>query len=448
MYERVIRRVVMIGVAAVLAAVLAAGMAAMPVIAVGAGEQQYSLSSYTPEQRRSMATEVWADIKLRYSYFEDKGLDWDAIGRKYISLAETAGSDRDFYSAVTEMVRQLRDGHSYVYGYPGPVSGEARGATAVSIALVDGKPTVVAVRPGSSAAALGVLPGMQVTEVDGVPVEAALERLQVVVTASTPWYARAAAAKALLNGALSRAVEVKLVDWAGSGVTVELAREESARSVEPIEGRMLPGNVGYIRLPSFSTGNLGLDSAAEFKTVFDRALEVVRGSAALVIDVRGNGGGDDRLAGACARRLLAAATDFPSFQLRVVALGMGWFTPVLRRSVAPRGLWQYTRPVVLCIDEFVFSSAENFVAGLHDSGRATTVGTTTAGSSGNPVQREVAGFRYQVSRWREYRTTGELIEGGGVPADVAVTPTIEGVRAGRDEVLEKAIEVAAALAGR
>jgi carboxyl-terminal processing protease len=442
------RGAVMTGIATVVAIMLAIGMVAGPAIAAGGMEQQSPEASYSPEQRRSMATKVWEDIKLRYSYFEDKDLDWDGIGQKYISLAETAGSDREFYSAVVEMVRQLHDGHSYVYGYPGPLAGEARGTTALSVAIVDDRPTVVAVRPGSDAETLGVELGMEIAEVGGVPAQVLLERLQSAVTASTPWYARAAAAKALLNGALSQTVEVKLVDGDGRSIVVELAREQSSRSVEPIEGRLLPGGVGYIRLSSFSPGNLGLGSASEFKEAFDCALEAVRGSEVLIIDVRGNGGGDDRLAGACARRLVSSATEFPGYQMRVVTFGKAWFTPLMRRNVVPRGLWQYRGPVVLLIDEFVFSSAEHFVAGLHDSGRAVTVGANTAGSSGNPVQRQAGGFRYQISRWREYRTTGELIEGGGIPADVVVMPTVEGVRAQRDEVLERAIEVARDLVGR
>ena len=423
-----VRRTVFLVVAA---AVLAA--CAFPVACAG---------SYAADERRSIATQIWEDIKLRYSYFHDKGMNWDEVGRVYIGAAEAAESDRQFFAAIAGMVRELRDGHSYVYEYPQPLGG-SHGSPAVELALIEGRPVVVGVAEGSDAEGLGVAVGMEVLRVDGMDAGQLLWELEGGVTASTPWSARAIAARALLAGPLDQDVEVELGDGGGSVLRVRLARRSGTRrKVDPIGAAVLDGNIGYIRLASFSFGVLGLGSAKEFRKAFDAAMEVVRGCRALIIDVRGNGGGDDRLAGACAGRLLSEATDFPRFQFRVVTLGKGWFTPVFRRSVAPRGLWQFRGPMVLCIDEQVFSSAEHFVAGLHDSGRAVTVGQTTAGSSGNPVSREVAGFKYQISRWREYRTTGELIEGRGVPADVEVAPTLAGVLAGRDEVLEKAVEVA------
>jgi|GEM_PF-3903867 C-terminal processing protease CtpA/Prc len=77
---------------------------------------------------------------------------------------------------------------------------------------------------------------------------------------------------------------------------------------------------------------------------------------------------------------------------------------------------------------------------MHDSGRAITIGHTTAGSSGTPVRLEAAGFEFQVSRWREYRADGSLIEGHGVPADIVVRPTIAGIAGGVDTVLAVALD--------
>ena len=396
--------------------------------------------SYTPQQRRSIASDIWSDIKLRYSYFDEKGIDWDAVGRVFIAKAENASSDREFFAAVSDMVRELHDGHSYVYSYP-KSSGRPWGYSALTIADIEGIPTVVEVDPGSSAARAGVVTGMHILRVDGRNAQELVDANQAMVTSSTPWNAKAVAVRSLLSGDLKEPVTVELATNDGSVVEVSLERVQPSRTVDPIEARLLPGNIGYVRLASFSTGVLGMGSSEEFLKAFDNALETVKGSNGLIVDLRGNGGGNDVLAGKCAGRLLSSTTEFPNFQMRMVTLGVPWFGPIMRRSVTPRGSWQYRAPIVLIIDEFVFSSAEHFVAGLHDSGRAITVGSCTAGSSGNPIQREVGGFGYQISRWREYRITGELIEGFGIPADMPVKPTRAGTVAGRDEVLETAVQI-------
>ena len=84
---------------------------------------------------------------------------------------------------------------------------------------------------------------------------------------------------------------------------------------------------------------------------------------------------------------------------------------------------------------------------MHDSGRYY-VGHTTAGCSGNPVPLEVSGFKFQVSRWREYRADGSLIEGLGVPADIAVRPTAADLAGGVDRVLAAAIDYLDRLASK
>lgn len=397
--------------------------------------------TYSVQERRRICEEVWRKIGLWYSYFDDKGIDWEAVKSRYLDLAAWARNDRDFFACITSLLRELHDGHSYVYEYPKPVPGMGnRGTPRVLVVEAEGRPVVAEVTLGCDADVKGVVPGLEITSVDGQPAEERIHSLIPLVTASTPWHARSAAVAAILDGDLDQAVQVGLRRPDGTVFGVSLAREPFERRPEAITTQVLDEGIGLLRLPSFSASNLGLKSGEALVRAFDDALEQLRATKAIIIDMRGNSGGDDAVAGRCAGRFFASATAFPSFQMRMVTLGVPWFAPRIGRSVSPRGPWQYTGPVVLLIDEFVFSSAEHFVAGMHDSGRAITIGYATAGSSGNPVRLEVSGFKFQVSRWREYRADGSLIEGHGAPADVVVRPTVADLASGVDRVLAVAID--------
>jgi C-terminal processing protease CtpA/Prc len=52
---------------------------------------------------------------------------------------------------------------------------------------------------------------------------------------------------------------------------------------------------------------------------------------------------------------------------------------------------------VLLIDETNFSTAEQFIVALVDSGRATTVGRLTSGGSGNPITFRLPGDGLSIS---------------------------------------------------
>ena len=224
---------------------------------------------------------------------------------------------------------------------------------------------------------------------------------------------------AILDGDLDQAVQVGLRRPDGTVFGVSLAREPFERRPEAISAQVLNGGIGLLRLPSFSASNMGLKSGDALVRAFDDALAELRDTRALLIDVRGNGGGDDSVAGRCAGRFFASATAFPSFQMRMVTLGVPWFAPRMGRSVSPRGPWEYSGPVVLLIDEFVFSSAEYFVAGMHDWPAVTT--HTTAGSSGNPIRLEVSGSN---SRYRGGGLSCRRFADRrhGVPADIVARP--------------------------
>lgn len=433
-------------IAVILAAALIALLAIPCAAGFGPSSETHDSSvsaelTYSAQERRRICEEVWRKIGLWYSYFDDKGIDWQSVKPRYLELAAGSRTDREFFACITGLLRELHDGHSYVYEYPKPIPGAgSRGTPRMRVVEADGKPIVAQVAPGSDAEAKGVVAGLEIMSVDGQPAEDRIRSLIPLVTASTSWYARSAAAAAILNGGLDQAVRVELRRPDGASFGVSLAREPFERRPEAITAQVLNGGIGLLRLPSFSASNLGLKSGDALVRAFDDALEQLRATKAIIIDMRGNGGGDDSVAGRCAGRFFRSAAAFPSFQMRMVTLGVPWFAPRMGRSVSPGGPWQYTGLVVLLIDEFVVSSAEHFAAGMHDSGRATTIGHTTAGSSGNPIPLEVSGFKFQVSRWREYRADGSLIEGHGVPADIVVRPTVADLASGVDRVLAAAID--------
>ena len=88
------------------------------------------------------------------------------------------------------------------------------------------------------------------------------------------------------------------------------------------------------------------------------------------------------------------------------------------------------------------STSEDFLVPLDYSGRALLIGETTAGTTGNPVNvRLPGGAILRVCSKRDSYPDGSQFVGRGIEPDITVHPTVAGIRANRDEVLEKAVEV-------
>lgn len=54
---------------------------------------------------------LWEDVNNRYSFFEEKSIDWEATREKYRSLIDEHTSDKALFSILSEMLYELKDGH-------------------------------------------------------------------------------------------------------------------------------------------------------------------------------------------------------------------------------------------------------------------------------------------------------------------------------------------------
>jgi carboxyl-terminal processing protease len=208
-----------------------------------------------------------------------------------------------------------------------------------------------------------------------------------------------------------------------------------------VEGRMLRPDLAYIRIPGFG------DPALE-----KRALELVRQFAharTIVFDVRGNGGGSTPA------DLTRALMDRPyrwwreatpqtlavlKFRGEYAARPQFSWGPEIKQPDKPI----FTGRIVLLIDGGCGSSCEDFVMPFKDNGRGTLVGGHTAGSTGQPYIREFDnGMILLVGSIRATMPDGTPFEGVGIAPDVPIRPTIEDLKAGRDVILAKALELAA-----
>lgn len=178
-------------------------------------------------------------------------------------------------------------------------------------------------------------------------------------------------------------------------------------------------------------------SVSNFDYLFNR----YRRSPALILDVRMNGGGDDRLAYAVAGRFTTQTHLTEYLQFRNGPLHSD-LTPLKPRYLKPRGSWQFSKPVALLIGPDCFSSNESFIAAMQTLPNVITIGAITGGGSGDPRFFDLgAGWRYSVPTWIDYTAGKRVIEWNGIPPDVPVKTTPRDFRHGADPVLEAAIRV-------
>jgi len=408
----------------------------------------------TPDQKIWGLMQVWGAVKANFAFFERlPDLDWDAAVRAAIPRVMEAPDQEAYYRRLNELTALLHDGHTLVVS-PSLRDGDFDNPP-LEFQVVEDRILLVRVGDTEEIRGQNIRPGMELIAVgEGVPARRWLEEHALrFYPGSTRQNGEAFGMYLFLRGRKGTTVTLQLEDASGARRTVTVTRDsrnrdgstfrQRIRDVSPlVEARMLGDRIAYLRIATFEDENVVTEVHAELDRLNLGRLQ------GLIIDLRTNMGGDDQFAYPIVSRLVDHEVK-----------GLTWRTPSYHPAYASWGMTEeplqgdvvriepaagtrYGGPLVVLTSGATMSTSEDFIVPLDFSGRAVLVGEPTAGTTGNPVNVALPGgaILRVCSLWCTYPDGREFV-GRGIEPDVLVHPTIAGLRTGRDEVLEKAVEV-------
>ena len=387
-------------------------------------------------------SKLWSEAKYNFVFFDQvPDLDWDQLYLEYLPKATNTKSTLEYYKVLQAFYAQLQDGHTGVWTEADSLADLVYGRPALLTKRVEDKVLVDQVF-SDSLQQLGVRPGVEVVRVDGTPVhEYANQRVRPYQGGSTPQNVDIATyTYELLRGAKDQPAGVTFSSN-DSLFEIQLPRQgySDYQSSPDFSFRLLPGNIAYVALNSFS----GEDAWQGFVSAYDSIAD----TNALILDVRRNGGGD----GQYGFNVLGYLTDTifqtgASFSRLYSPLRRARGEGVVLESVgentwSPQGEQVYTKPVVVLTSGRTFSAAEDFVVAFDAMQRGTLIGETTGGSTGQPLVFSVpGGIMARVCAKRDTYADGREWVGKGIAPDIEVHPKVADLQQGRDTVLEAALE--------
>jgi len=108
----------------------------------------------------------------------------------------------------------------------------------------------------------------------------------------------------------------------------------------------------------------------------------------------------------------------------------------------PKSDETYKGKLVVLVNEETQSSAEYQAMAFQAGDNTIIIGSQTAGADGNVSEIIFpGGIKTWISGIGIYYPDGRQTQRVGIIPDIVVKPTIKGIREGRDELLEKAIEI-------
>jgi C-terminal processing protease CtpA/Prc len=114
-----------------------------------------------------------------------------------------------------------------------------------------------------------------------------------------------------------------------------------------------------------------------------------------------------------------------------------------RKKAGRKNKDPYKGKIILLVNEETISYAELTCMCLQTLDNVTVIGSQTAGADGNVTELKfIGGFDTNISGIGMFYPNGKETQRIGIEPDITIEQTISGIKNGRDEILEKAIEVA------
>ena len=211
------------------------------------------------------------------------------------------------------------------------------------------------------------------------------------------------------------------------------------KALDALKGKFTYGwltpAIGYVRIGDFKAG---LDPTTQ---AIDGAIGQFAGARAMIVDVRDNPGGAGRAAELVAARFADRTRQYMRVQTRYGPKHDD-LTPVEYRNVAPGGKVQFLGPTILLTNRITASAADGFVLAMRVLPHVTVVGDLTEGAlSAQFPDRMPNGWTLFVAFKVATDHNGVNWDGIGVPPDLRIANSAADIAAGRDRVLEFAMQL-------
>lgn len=392
----------------------------------GDGFQPSSEAHYATVTDRStrLATvmELWNVLQHFAPTFDEGKGGWMAQLQPALAAAATAAGEPQLTELLERMTHELRDGQANVF-----YAHDYRGELPLLLRRVEGRWMIAGTAPGAKAGALSG--GEELLAINGKPVEELAAALRPRVSAATRGYEEVAVAQRLLVGHNQKSAALRLRRASGGEFTGAVDYQEAMTVREagrPATSTELEPGIWYV------------DATALDDRWLAAALPKLAEARGVVIDLRGAADQlrvfehltDKPLAGPWRITPITTRPDREGTQLSRENAALAATAPKLKGKI------------VVLADGRTAGEAEGALSIIKRHKLATIVGEPSAGASGavNFIGLS-SGHTVSWTGQRVQAQAGGPHDVAGIAPDVQVTPSLAGVRARRDEQLERGLEL-------
>jgi len=366
---------------------------------------------------------AWNELQHFFPYFDVIDTEWSRQLPESLTSAYQDRSSEEFYITLSKLVSSLEDGHGRVLFPPM----ESKVGFPFIVDWIENQVVVTHSEHEQ------ILPGDIVKSVDRVPADEIVDSKQQLLSGSHH-YTLFQALRQFAFGDDGTIAEI-LIERNGVSLTVNISRTDSVNYTRMEKGERtilgpLENDIFYVDLDE-----------ASIDTIMSR-IEEISSAEAVIFDLRGYPAGNHDIISHMLSQpdtsdswMWVPQIIYPDQNGSINFHKSGWQIPTAEPQIQGK--------TIFIIDSRAVSYAESFMSFIEHYQLAEIVGKPTAGANGNVNFFSLPGdYRITWTGMKVLKHDGSQLYKIGIEPTIEVEKTIEGVKMGIDEFLEKAIEIA------
>ncbi len=403
-----------------------------------AHEKKYDDSPYPDAGTRLLALfRYWNMVQYYFPYRHLIGENWNNVLPESIPDFVNAKDELEYQRACLKLIARIHDTHANLWdGADALVKSAGAKLPPFQAKFIEGKLVVVDYYADTLNIKSLVKPGDIIEKIDGVPVQELLTKHLPLAAASN--YATQLRDICSYRGWLLRSDKDKAelaISRGGIATNITVPRVTAQRNFYSFEsdGRhtksfeMLHDNIGYIYPGKLQDNDL------------DTIKETFENTKGIIIDLRCYP--SSWMTFTYPEWFTPKPTPFVKFSIGSNTMP-GLFTVHDGPRVGKQSKHNYKGKIVIIVNASTQSQAEYVTMALSTAPNATVIGSTTAGADGNVSEISLpGGLSTMFSGIGIQYPDGTETQRKGVKINKVVEPTIQGIKEGRDELMEAALKI-------
>ncbi|WP_299531210.1 S41 family peptidase [Ulvibacterium sp.] len=398
-------------------------------------ENPYSNMPYPDDGFRLLSLyRYWNMINYFFPYKHLMDKDWNNKLKEYIPQFINTKDELEYELAAIQIIGDLQDTHANLWGGADKID-EWKGSKypPIHLRFIENKLVVTDYYNAEFKNEIGLKIGDVITKINGNSIDQIVkEKSKYYPASNKPTRLRDISADLLRSNSESIEIEFVSEDSNPQTKTLKLFPKDSLdiyrwyKKSDDKSFKMLNNNIGYVTLQTIKEEDI-----AQIKKDF-------KDTEGIIIDIRNYP--STFVPFSLGSYFVSSSTPFVKFTNGNVD-NPGEFIFTSNLEIPSQGK-TYKGKLIVLVNELSQSQAEYTSMAFRAGDNTTIIGSTTAGADGNVSAIMLpGGLRTMISGIGVNYPNGQETQRIGIVPDIKVKPTIEGIRKGKDELLEKAIEV-------